>query len=351
MYRWEHVINHIKRKHHLFNVYVASEEYSAPSDQHGRFLFKFSNRTSTLDPVVSAHLIENKVLEVEWPEHYRFAVCLTHDVDYIYPPIKHIVAASKKAIARKDMREFLKRLSSRVIKKYNPYLNFKDIMMLEEKYDARSTFFFKASRKEYGQIYNVESISSEIAEIAGLGWEVGLHAGYFSYDDPDELRREKERLEKVLRQEVIGVRIHYLRFKVPDTWFLLADVGFKYDTTFGFADMPGFRNGMCHPFRPCTIDGRIIDIWEIPLIVMDTTLFGYLHTTPKKAFDMIKLLCRRVEKYNGVITILWHNNTFDELRYGEWSRLYRAILKYLKERNAWMTNGRNIYEYWNSIYG
>jgi len=148
---------------------------------------------------------------------------------------------------------------------------------------------------------------------------------------------------------VLGVRMHYLRFQVPSTWKLLSKVGFKYDTTFGYPDMPGFRNGMCHPFKPYDLnEDREIDILEIPLIVMDTTLYGYMNISPVEAYELIKRLIDITEKYSGVITILWHNNTFDEVRYGEWSKLYEKILKYLKEKKAWMTSCKEIYSYWMS---
>ncbi|RLE64250.1 MAG: hypothetical protein DRJ47_08145 [Thermoprotei archaeon] len=348
---WSEIIKHVKHDPELCDIYVATEEYSGRCDVHGRFLFKFSRRNNVERPVVSAYLVENGFLRVEWPRRYKFAVCLTHDVDFIYPPMGHIVDASKKTLRNWDISEFSRRLLCRLIRKFNPYLNFKNIMTLEEEYGACSSFFFKASRKEYGQRYDVEKIREELLDIIERGWEVGLHAGYYSYNDPQRLKEEKERLEKVVGRKILGVRVHYLRFKVPDTWRILAEVGFKYDTTFGYADMPGFRNGMCHPFKPCTIDGEMIDIWEIPLTIMDTTLYGYLHIKPREAFEKMKLLAKQVEKYNGVLTILWHNNTFDELRMREWSQLYRALLSYLKSRKAWMTCAMDIYEYWSSIYG
>lgn len=57
------------------------------------------------------------------------------------------------------------------------------------------------------------------------------------------LKKKKRRLEEVLGKKVVGYRNHYLRFRVPDTWELLSKAGFKYDTTFGYSDCAGFRNG------------------------------------------------------------------------------------------------------------
>ena len=108
----------------------------------------------------------------------------------------------------------------------------------------------------------------------------------------EDIMEKKQRLEKVLGKKVIGYRNHYLRFKVPDTWELLSKAGFKYDTTFGYADCAGFRNGVCHPFRPYNINtGKQIDILEIPLIIMDRTLLrDYMRLDVKKAWELIKNL-------------------------------------------------------------
>jgi len=85
------------------------------------------------------------------------------------------------------------------------------------------------------------------------------------------------KLEKVLGKKIVGYRNHYLKFKVPETWGLPKEAGFKYDTTLGYADCVGFRNGMCHPFKPFDLNiNSYINILEIPLIIMDRTLFDYM---------------------------------------------------------------------------
>jgi peptidoglycan/xylan/chitin deacetylase (PgdA/CDA1 family) len=174
--------------------------------------------------------------------------------------------------------------------------------------------------------------------------EVGLHGGYYSYNDPKTLKEEKNRLEKALGKSVIGIRMHYLRFDVPSTWRMLANLGFKYDTTFGYPDMPGFRNGMCHPFKPYDLEkNQEINILEIPLTIMDGSLFKMNF---EEAWSLIKILVENVEKNAGLITILWHNTTFDEVFWGKWSKLYAKILQLLKERKAWMATAEDIYKYW-----
>src|SRR5665647_2840379 len=120
-----------------------------------------------------------------------------------------------------------------------------------------------------------EYSSKNLGEVSDRGWEVGLHGGYYSFDNLEAIKKEKKRLEVVLGKKVLGFRNHYLRFKTPDSWEILADASFRYDSTFGHSNSAGFRNGMCHPFRPYNLkEDREIRILEIPLVIMDVALFA-----------------------------------------------------------------------------
>ena len=80
--------------------------------------------------------------------------------------------------------------------------------------------------------------------------------------------------------------------------------------------------------------------------MMDGTLFGNMHLHPSEAWRIVKKLIEVTERNKGVITILWHNNVFDEIFWGKWARFYEHILRYLNERNAWMSSAEDIYKFW-----
>ena len=185
----------------------------------------------------------------------------------------------------------------------------------------------------------IRDIQEEIGMIDDAGWEVGLHGGHQAYCDDNQLAIEKDRLEKVLGRSVTGYRNHYLRFRVPETWRHLAQAGFSYDTTFGYADCVGFRNGMCYPFRPFDLEkDEEIPIVEIPLTVMDNTLDGYMRLDPRKAWEITRQLIDTVEQHRGVFTLLWHNTYMD----GERLKFYEKVLSYCHDKGAWMTSGEEI---------
>lgn len=338
----------LKQNQDLWNLFTRKEEYSSKQlDIHGRFVYAFSSHREVLKPKVSKFLIENGS-KVKYPENKEFAVCLTHDVDEIYPPLSHTLLSSLHCMKNLNFNglktQFFWKNRG---KEYSPYWNFEEIMDLEGKYGAKSSFYFLATDKDIRRFrYSVKDLENELESIAERGWEVGLHGGYYAYSDLEGMKKEKKRLEKVLGKEVIGYRNHYLRFKVPDTWKLLAKTGFKYDTTFGYNDMVGFRNGMCHPFKPFNLNNnRKIDILEIPLTIGDGTLINCVKDL-SKAWAITKRLIDTVKKYNGVLTLLWHNNNFNCPFRDGWTELYKKILKHCYNKNAWMTSGEEIWKWW-----
>ena len=46
------------------------------------------------------------------------------------------------------------------------------------------------------------------------------------------------------------MRFHYLRHRTHETLPLVAELGFRYDTSQGFAETPGLRAGFSLPYRP-----------------------------------------------------------------------------------------------------
>jgi hypothetical protein len=102
---------------------------------------------------------------------------------------------------------------------------------------------------------------------------------------------------------------------------------------------------MCYPYNPYDIAARrFIDVIELPLVVMDKTLFDYMALAYDQAFNIFKLLIDNVERYNGICTILWHPHYFAS----EIGAFYTDALEYLYRKNAWMTSAKEILDWWNS---
>ena len=326
----------------LWDLYTCKNDYSVTTPRYGG-----TSPENLMVPQLSEHLLKNGY-RVSYPVGKGFAICLSHDVDDIYPPLSHKALASLYSL--KDLNfpqmnkylfwEFRGRRSS-------PYINFQQIIELEKKYGAKSTFYFMAADRDPRRFrYNIGEITGEIQEIYSQGWDIGLHGGYYTFNDFDAIRKEKARLENTLQAEVLGYRNHYLRFSVPETWSYLERCGFKYDSTYGHNNAVGFRNGMCHPFQPLDlISGQQFEIYEIPLHIMDGTLFG-LSRNNEETWNIARELIDQAEKCHGVLTVLWHNDAFNCPFRTRWQETYERLLDYGRKKNAWMTSHYEIWKWW-----
>ncbi len=338
----------LKQNREIWNLFTREEDYSPKNvDEHGRVLYAQKYLKEAFEPKVSRYLVEHG-MKIEFPENKTFAVCLTHDVDEIYPPLSHVLLSSIHCLKNLNFQGSAAQLLWKFKgKEYSPYFNFSEIMDLETKFGAKSSFYFIAAEDDPIRFrYNIEDIGHHLGEISDRGWEVGLHGGYYSFDNPEAIKGEKERLEDALGKSVRGFRNHYLRFKTPDSWEILADAGFSYDSTFGYSNSVGFRNGMCHPFRPYNLkEGRKINILEIPLVIMDDALFATSKSF-EEAWEYTKKLIDITAKLNGVITLLWHNYVFGCSFRKDWVRLYEKVLQYCSDRGAWIVSGEEINRWW-----
>lgn len=334
------MIEKLKGNRVLWDRYTRREEYENPlRDSYGRFCYYMSAERDILRPTVSEHLIRTG-FEPQYPEDRRFAVCLTHDIDEVYPSRKRCLLNVMKYGKSRQLKKTAGNLLTAVAGARSEWWNFRETIELEERYAAKSTFFFLALRPgEKDRTYDVSDLLDDLGTISDRGWEVGLHGGHTAYENYSELLSQKKLLEKTLGRKVKGYRNHFLRFRVPETWENLAKAGFEYDTSLGYPDMVGFRSGMCHPYRPYNLNcGKEIDIVEIPLTVMDSALFNRMNLDQKTGLDLVKKLVDAVAQNRGVFTLLWHN-TF---MVGEMKKVYEDILSYCAEKGAWMTSGEEI---------
>lgn len=338
------LIKVLRSNEDLWNLFTKVEEYKPEIlDHYGRFSYYLSKHRDVFDPSVSGFLVKNG-LEPEYPDGKKFAICLTHDIDMIYYTGRLAAKTLAKSFEKRKMSRVFKVLFSRLSKKINPLWNFDKIMQLDSEYGARSSFYFLTlDTKEMDFNFQIKDLKGELRNILSNGCEVGLHGGVEDNTDVTKMKQEKRALEEIVNQEIMGNRNHYLRFEVPKTWQSLKAAGFKYDTTFGYADCVGFRNGMCHPFKPFDLNtNQFIDLLEIPLVITDFTLGNYMHLDLQAAFKIIKLLIDKVEKYRGAVAILWHNTEmFDEML-----ELYQEILRYCHAKNAWMPTCAGLYQWW-----
>lgn len=330
----------------IWGTYTSKEEYNPIiKDQWNRTPYYLSSNRNIFEPVVSRYLFE-KGFTPKYPDGKKFAACLTHDIDFLYEnkSFRRVLKDEAKSLTGLRFNDSLKILRDSIKKRIHPDWHINKILKCEKNYNAKSTFYFLAiTEKDSDFNYDINKIKDIFDEIEFNNCEIGLHGSQSAYNNLNQITEEKDRLEKQINKRVNGYRNHILRFEIPLTWELLNKAGFKYDTTFGYADCVGFRNGMCYPYKPYNkTKQQFIDIFELPLTLMDVTLFNYMKLNYKEAFKICKIITDRVEYFNGVLNIIWHNNSFT----GELGNFYNALLKYLLDKNAWLTTCNEIVDWW-----
>jgi|GEM_PF-5957254 len=288
-----------------------------------------------------------------YPDNKKFALILTHDVDILkywwLGTIGRSVELCKLRQYRKVANSW-KHCMKDVITWRNPFNTFKKYMDIEEKYGARSTFFFivnadgiRSFWQNRGGDYKIEGIKTILQYIKDRGWEVGLHASYLSHIKKDTLCREKTILEEVLGDNVIGVRHHFLRLEIPLTWKLHAECGLRYDSTYGCGSKLGWKCGFSFPFEPYSLK-----VLEIPLIIMDRTFSKYLGCEP--SWNLIAPILDKLHNAGGTGAILWHNNAVEGGGNIGYLELYEKILDWCHNNGGWLTSGEYFLRHWESLW-
>jgi peptidoglycan/xylan/chitin deacetylase (PgdA/CDA1 family) len=220
----------------------------------------------------------------------KHVLIVTHDVDWPRngPGISHI-------LARRD--RFDAEVVRRVIdEKFNPYYGVPTLAEIEERFQIRSTFFF---RPKYDDGSTVEEYEDTIKELEKNGWEIGLHVNNPS--TVQQIISEKKSVEKVAAAPLYGSRIHYL--KVSDNSFAkLAKAGLRYDSSLMYSkEKIDPRNSGC-----LLKNGLLV----FPITFMDAYLFTYMGLTENTvAKFVVKAMDSLYAAGVQIITLLWHDNS------------------------------------------
>ena len=271
-------------------------------------------------------------LKPDWTISQRTSRLIpTHDIDLLYR-FQSSWQAFKSIVGRDLLLEHNWRAMRQSLREYrqwrtdsrkDPYITaISELIRQEEERNLPSVFFFKAQHNgETDSTYDINDprVRYCIEQIQKAGMTVGLHGSYESYNNPELFAQEKERLERITGSPITHCRQHYLRFGAQ-TQHVWQTSGISDDYTLGFAEQPGFRCSTCHPFPLYdTENDRPTNITEHPLIVMDGSLFDYLHLNISGSNALIEKLLRRCHAVEGDFIILWHNHLL--------SRLYRNLFE------------------------
>ena len=275
-------------------------------------------------------------------------VDLTHDVDAIAKTtgvrLKRAAVQVVNALRLAGQREPARSIQTlvragRFVASIADYWRFPEIRALEERYGVRSTFHFYAGPPGWGRgagrllldpPYDVRdpALRRELGTLIDGGWRIGLHPSFDAWSGPRALEAQRLRLEAASGSNVSRCRQHWLRFSWSRTWRAQQEASLTLDSTLGFNDHPGFRNGCALRFRPWDgTERQGMTLEALPLLFMDSHFYDYaLLDEPERGAEMARWL-DELKAVRGEASVLWHQRVMHP-DYG-WGPGYEEVLRQL----------------------
>lgn len=306
-------------------------------------------------PIVDAYVeLLRAALHHLWPGlapvRHGYRVLLSHDVD---DPLSTL-GRSRPLLARQLTGDLVRRRDVGLLLRRaraladarrgkldrDPHNTFDFLMTVSERHGVRSAFYFLSNNDvdpRGGRFDLVDHpwVGRLMGRVHRRGHEVGFHAGFGTFADPERTAEEFAHLRAVaaragVRQDVWGGRQHYLQWANPTTWRNWDEAGLAYDCTLAFSEAVGFRTGTCREYPVFDLLARRpLALRERPFQVMDVSLFGHMGLRPDAAFAAVVEIARACRRFHGDLGILWHNDEI--LRTARQKRWYAELIACVTE--------------------
>jgi hypothetical protein len=293
------------------------------------------------------------------PAGYDFAVCLTHDIDFVgirRHKFDHTMWGFLYRSTLSATRDFVRRKLSfaRLVKRWKAaaslpfvYLGWiKDFWMpfdwyLKVEKNLSPTYFFIPFKHRRGEnvsvshperrasAYDIADIPRWPARLMAEGCEIGVH-GIDAWYSVAKGREELKRVAAVTGRPEMGIRMHWL-LRDENTYGVLEDAGYAYDSSAGYNETPGYRCGTTQTFRPLSTQTLL----ELPLHIQDGALFfpNRLSLSEREAWSCCETFIDNARTFGGVLTVLWHDRSPGPERF--WGDFYVRLVERLKSMDVW----------------
>jgi len=185
----------------------------------------------------------------------------------------------------------------------------------------------QASRR--ATAYDVDDLQHRMAALKRESCELGVH-GIDAWHSVEKGRAELARIAEMTGESAIGIRMHWL-LHGANTASILEESGYAYDSTAGYNETIGYRNGTTQVFRPLGAKTLL----ELPLHIQDGALFyrQRLDLSEAEAEKRCRDLIDNAGQFGGVLTVLWHDRSHAPERF--WGDFYIWLVQSLRSSDAW----------------
>ena len=338
-------------------------------DQHGRFSHKASLQAIlevTRLPVVDCYRMQLRArlegagintalrkwagkdwafcptIDVDYLRHWRFGMMFREKVEYFLLNRRKVSVSERWRRLFQFIRSYFSRGDAFKIALRNMYQAIRAY--------GSATIFLKAAAHGPNDVsYQLDQrfLRRLLVDLSSDGFEIGLHPSYHAHTHAAYLRSERSALAEFTGTDSVSVRQHFLRYDPVMTPHIQEAIGFRIDSSLGFAECAGFRNGTCLPFlRFDPVRNKVMDIWEMPLLFMDGALFNRQKYGTAKAIQESTELLKLCQTFGGVAVGLWHNVIGEELDYPGWGEHFEKTLKWSSAQEAHIASLRDALSAW-----
>ncbi|HEY2471984.1 MAG TPA: hypothetical protein VGI45_29635 [Terracidiphilus sp.] len=303
------------------------------------------------------------------PAGHSFAVCLTHDIDFIGIR-QHFLDHSMfgfvyRATIGSIQRFIQKRLTvPQVMRNWAAVASlplvyagllrdfwepFEWYLSVENGLDV--TYFLIPVKHHPGDglsgsranlrasAYDVTDIPETAKRLLQHGCEVGVH-GIDAWNSVEKGRMEAQRVADSADQMPKGIRMHWLMWD-QDSPSKLESAGFNYDSTVGYNETIGYRAGTSQAFCPKGSK----ELLELPMHIQDGALFypQRLNLSEKEAAEACSRIFDHAKQNGGVATLIWHDRSHGPERF--WGSFYVSLIETLKSSDVWFGTCADVAEW------
>jgi hypothetical protein len=300
------------------------------------------------------------------PAGHSFAVCLTHDIDFVgirNHKFDHsmwgFVYRGTLGAARNLFRGRIS--ASQLLKSWRAVASLpfvyagwaKDFWepfewYLEVERGLPATYFLIPFKRRSGEnvpgvrgflraaAYDVSDLPHWTEVLLNRGCELGVH-GIDAWHSVEKGRNELARITAATNESKTGIRIHWL-LRDANTPSVLERAGYTYDSTCGYNETVGYRAGTGQVFRPLCARTLL----ELPLHIQDGALFfaERLNLSELEAEKRCQTLIDHAGKHGGVLTVLWHDRSHGPERF--WGDFYVRLVQALRSQDAWFDTAMHV---------
>lgn len=184
--------------------------------------------------------------------------------------------------------------------------------------------------------YDISDLLGWTTTLMNQGCELGVH-GIDAWHSVEKGRDELSRVAAVTSESGVGIRMHWL-LRDENTFGILDEAGYAYDSSVGYNETIGYRSGTTQAFRPSGAQALL----ELPLHIQDGALFypDRLDLSEPEAWNRCENLIDNARVFGGVLTVVWHDRSHGPERF--WGDFYVRLVRALRSLDGWFGTASQV---------